>query len=87
MSDQQLRLSERPKVKAEYTDTKAKHRSIKVRRPGSCALCPATYALTKHHIFGSGQNLTVVLCRNCHHMMHAEIEGGMVGAFGRRRRA
>lgn len=67
------------------TKSGGKTHSIKVvSDTGMCCLCPADYALTQHHIFGKDQRITMRLCRNCHHMVHAEVESGQVGPFGRR---
>ncbi len=83
MTFTKVRLPETERVRVEYAPAKHKGKWIKIRRTGQCALCPATWALTKHHLFGNGDGLTVVLCRNCHHCIHGEVISGMVGPFGR----
>ncbi len=82
---QELLLPSRNPVKANYSDPKAKgqNRFVRVYRSGQCALCPATWSLTKHHLFGSSDRFTVQLCNNCHAMVHNEVNGGMVGPFSR----
>ena len=66
-----------------HAKSKGAKGSVRVVRAGVCALCPATWSLTKHHLFGSGENLTAQVCHNCHRQLHLEIESGMVGPFGR----
>lgn len=84
MTDQRLLLpSPERRVRAVYSDPKATVKRISVKRTGRCVLCPASWSLTEHHLFGKSQRLTMTLCSNCHRAVHQEIEAGMVGPFGR----
>lgn len=69
-------------IKATYS-TSNKQPRISVGRSGACMLCPATYSLTKHHIFGAKESITARVCRNCHHMLHNEVDNGHAGPFTR----
>lgn len=82
--DHEAGLYEREAIRAHYTDPKHKgNKSVRVFQPGKCSVCPATWSLTKHHIFGSSERFTIQLCCNCHGALHKEIDNGMVGTFGR----
>lgn len=72
------------RVKVTYhSPKKGNPGSVSVHRHGTCCVCERDYALTKHHVFGSNNHLTMRLCKCCHHMVHAELAGGQVGRFGR----
>ena len=71
-------------VTVKYKDGKPP--TIRIERSGEhggCVFCPARSALTRHHVFGSGDPLTMRLCQNCHHMIHQELNVGKLGPFCR----
>lgn len=71
------------KIKVEYNTNNGSKNGIVVKRPGRCCICPSTWSLTKHHIFGKSENITIRICQNCHSALHREVESGGVGPFGR----
>lgn len=54
-----------------------------IYRPGKCCLCPSTWGLTKHHVFGSKDKITMQLCANCHTTIHNEVNNANIGPFTR----
>lgn len=64
--------------------TKGANGRVFVYKDGQCTMCPSTWGLTKHHLFGNNQNFMIQLCLNCHREIHQEIEAGEIGRFGRR---
>lgn len=66
------------KIKVEYDGN-----GITIRRPGKCAICPSTWGLTKHHVFGRGHPVIMKICANCHNEFNNEVNNRQAGTFTR----